>query len=449
MPDDTPVETRTEDGGPRDPAVTTPQPSPRARADTERAALPAPDLTMRPDPASPAAGNGRPPEGAGRPAAAPPSSADASSAGSSATGPVAGALSAGFSSADASSAGSSATDPAAGASPAGGSSATGPGAGALSAGSSPADASSADAFSAGSAAAGGTEAGRGRDDSAGPRKGGAATSASGAGRSSKNGGTKGRGSFLRELPVLLVIAFGLALLIKTFLVQAFFIPSGSMEQTLHGCPGCSGDRVLVNKLGYRFGEPRPGDIVVFRGPESWAPEARFDEPSNVVQRVLRTIGGAIGVAPPGEKDFIKRVIAVGGQTVQCCDAQGRVSVDGRALDEPYVYTGDSLDYQPMPFGPVTVPPGRLWMMGDHRDQSADSRVHIADSDHGTISVDDVVGKAFVIVWPPSRWDTLGTPSAFTTAAPLSGAVALGTPALLGLGAAVPVVAARRRRRRGR
>src|SRR5712691_7099982 len=107
-----------------------------------------------------------------------------------------------------------------------------------------------------------------------------------------------RGSFLRELPVLLVIAFGLAVLIKTFLVQAFFIPSGSMEQTLHGCPGCSGDRVLVNKLTYRFRDPRPGDIVVFRGPESWTPEAQFAQPTNVVQRVFRAIGCVDDVATP-------------------------------------------------------------------------------------------------------------------------------------------------------
>jgi signal peptidase I len=220
-----------------------------------------------------------------------------------------------------------------------------------------------------------------------------------------------RGSFLRELPVLLVIAVVLALLINTFLVKAFFIPSGSMEQTLHGCPGCSGDRVLVNKVVYRLDDPRPGDIVVFAGPESWAPEAAVERPTNPVQRVVRSIASTFGVATPGEKDFIKRVIAVGGQTVQCCDAQGRVTVDGRPLDEPYTYVSDP-DYQSTPFGPVTVPAGHLWVMGDHRDQSADSRAHITDTDQGTIAVDDVVGKAFVIIWPVSRWDTLGTPATF-------------------------------------
>jgi signal peptidase I len=219
-----------------------------------------------------------------------------------------------------------------------------------------------------------------------------------------------KGSFLRELPVLLVIAVVLALLINTFLVKAFFIPSGSMEQTLHGCPGCSGDRVLVNKVVYRLHEPRPGDIVVFAGPESWAPEAAVAEPTNPVQRALRAVASTFGVATPGEKDFIKRVVAVGGQTVQCCDADGRVTVDGRPLDEPY--TSSDPDYTPTPFGPVRVPAGRLWMMGDHRDESADSRAHITDPDHGTIAVDDVIGKAFVIIWPVSRWDTLGTPATY-------------------------------------
>jgi signal peptidase I len=258
-----------------------------------------------------------------------------------------------------------------------------------------------------------------------------------------------RSSFLRELPVLLIIAFGLAVLIKTFLVQAFFIPSGSMERTLHGCPGCSGDRVLVNKLTYRFREPRPGDIVVFRGPESWTPEAQFAQPTNPVQRVLRAIGSAVGVAPPGEKDFIKRVVAVGGQTVQCCDRQGRITANGKALNEPYVFVSDPQAYRATPFGPVTVPKGRLWVMGDHRDQSADSRAHIGDADQGTIAVRDVVGKAFVIVWPPSRWTTLGRPATVSTAGTTKGGSVFAGPLILGLAAALPGVAAQRRRRRGR
>ena len=143
---------------------------------------------------------------------------------------------------------------------------------------------------------------------------------------------KKKGSLLRELPVLLLIAFVLALLVKTFLVQAFFIPSGSMEQPLHGCPGCTGARVLVNKVPYWFGVPEPGDIVVFKGPSTWAPEVQVDEPSNWFSGALLWLGRSIGVAPPSEDDYVKRVIATGGQTVQCCDTEGRVTVDGKPLD---------------------------------------------------------------------------------------------------------------------
>ncbi|HSV64558.1 MAG TPA: signal peptidase I [Mycobacteriales bacterium] len=249
-------------------------------------------------------------------------------------------------------------------------------------------------------------------------------------------------SFWRELPILLLIALVLAVLIKTFLVQAFFIPSGSMERTLHGCPGCSGDRVLVNKLVYRFRDPHPGDIVVFRGPESWAPEVLVAEPSNVVQRGLRAVGQVIGLAQPSEKDFIKRVVAVGGQTVLCCDAQGRITVDGRALTEPYIYTDGPQDPKLSQFGPVTVPPGRLWVMGDHRNASADSRAHITDENRGTIAVGDVIGKAFVIAWPPSRWDTLGSSATLGAA----GRLTAPDPVLLSLGAVVPFGVWRRRRR---
>ena len=251
-------------------------------------------------------------------------------------------------------------------------------------------------------------------------------------------GEEKKGSLLRELPVLLIIAFVLALLVKTFLVQAFFIPSGSMERTLHGCPGCTGDRVLVNKIPYWFGEPKPGDIVVFKGPSTWAPEVSVAPPSNWVSGTLLWLGRAIGVAPPSEDDFVKRVVAVGGQTVQCCDAQGRVTVDGKPLDEPYIFENNPI--QSRAFGPVTVPEGRLWVMGDHRSASADSRVHVNDRYAGTIGVSDVIGKASLIVWPPSRFSVLHAPD-------IQGVEAEGAPTAFGLAGALPVVAWRRRRRR--
>ncbi|RBY82100.1 signal peptidase I [Geodermatophilus sp. TF02-6] len=262
-----------------------------------------------------------------------------------------------------------------------------------------------------------------------------------------------KGSLLRELPVLLLVAFVLALVVKTFLVQAFFIPSGSMERTLHGCPGCTGDRVLVNKVPYWFGEPEPGDIVVFKGPDTWSPEVDVAEPSNRVTGALLWLGRAIGVAPPSEDDFVKRVIATGGQTVQCCDAEGRVTVDDRPLDEPYIYENTPLESRA--FGPVTVPEGRLWVMGDHRSASADSKAHMGDKYSGTIAVDDVIGKAALIVWPLDRIGVLHAPDIQGVEAsglpggpaPGSGASAVAAPYALGLVGALPPTAVRRRRQR--
>src|SRR4051812_33742146 len=250
-----------------------------------------------------------------------------------------------------------------------------------------------------------------------------------------------KGSLLRELPVLLLIAFVLALVVKTFFVQAFFIPSGSMEQTLHGCTGCTGDRVLVNKVPYWFGEPEPGEIVVFKGPDTWTPEVSVAEPSNWFSGALLWLGRTVGVAPPSEDDFVKRVIATEGQTVQCCDDQGRVTVDGQPLDEPYIFENTPIESRA--FGPVTVPKGRLWVMGDHRSASADSKAHIGDRYSGTIGVDDVIGKAAVIVWPVSRFTFLGSPDIQGTD---SGAAAASVaPLAIGLVGAVPVAAWRRRR----
>lgn len=242
-------------------------------------------------------------------------------------------------------------------------------------------------------------------------------------------GARRRSSTLRrELPFLVLIALVLALLIKTFLVQAFFIPSGSMEKTLHGCTGCRGDRVLVNKLVYRVRDPHRGEIVVFKGPPSWQPEFAESKPGNPVSRFLHDVGSALGVAAPSNQDFIKRVVGIGGDHVVCCDSRGRITVNGHALDEPYLYPGAHPSDQPFD---VVVPKGRLWVMGDHRNDSADSRAHQADH-LGTIPLNDVIGRAFVRIWPPSRWGMLTVPGTFrqrglvSLAVPLLGFVSSGS-----------------------
>ncbi len=197
----------------------------------------------------------------------------------------------------------------------------------------------------------------------------------------------------RETVVVVAIALALSVLIQTFVAKPFVIPSGSMERTLHGCVGCNNDRVLVDRVTYRFSDPRPGDIVVFRGPAGWTTEAPAAE-----SNPLTWAAGLVGLGPASEEDFVKRVIAVGGQTVQCCDATNRVLVDGVALDEPYVFYEPGSDPVQQPFGPVTVPEGQLWMMGDHRNNSADSRV----PGHGPVPVADVLGRARAIILPLDR-----------------------------------------------
>jgi len=233
--------------------------------------------------------------------------------------------------------------------------------------------------------------------------------------------------FWIELPILIVVAFTLTFLIQTFVAKVYYIPSGSMEQTLHGAPE-GGDRVLVNKVLYKFTDPSPGDVVVFRGPANWAPEVAVNKPTTWYGKALQALGAVVGIAPPDEKDFVKRVIATGGQTVLCCDQAGNVTVDGVSLTEPYIFEnvdpgfgpGDNCTSSPRSnrcFGPYTIPDGQLWMMGDHRGFSSDSAYGCRGQEatppitqcRGPISLDDVIGKAAVVVMPISRWKFIDDP----------------------------------------
>jgi signal peptidase I len=219
-------------------------------------------------------------------------------------------------------------------------------------------------------------------------------------------------SFWRELPVLLVIALAIALLIKTFVVQPFYIPSASMENTLD-----IGDKVLVNKLVYRFRSIEPGDIVVFNGVGSWDPAPPPGKGSSdplvrlydaTVDRLYHSILGLFGSA--SGQDYIKRVIGVPGDRVACCTAGGDVTVNGVPLHEQsYLYPGNAPSTQRFS---IKVPPGRLWVMGDHRAVSYDSRGHMVDPGNGTVPESMVIGRAFMIIWPPSRWHVLSIPATF-------------------------------------
>jgi signal peptidase I len=202
---------------------------------------------------------------------------------------------------------------------------------------------------------------------------------------------------LGELPGLVLLALLLAVLIKTFLVQAFYIPSESMEPTL-----VAGDRVLVSNIPYWFGEPERGDVIVFEDPGGWLGK---DPDLGPLQKALSTVG-----LYPAGGHLVKRVIGVGGDHVVCCDREGRITVNGVALDESS-YLRDGITPSAREFD-VTVPEGRLWMMGDNRGNSEDSRYHQELPGKGTVPVDRVVGKVWAIVWPVGRLDRVERPETF-------------------------------------
>jgi signal peptidase I len=270
----------------------------------------------------------------------------------------------------------------------------------------------------GGAGAGGS--GTGVNDAGVNGAGGSGNGSGGSGKGPGNGGTtaahawkrgsgtgpsrpKRRRSFWRELPVLIVVALVLAVLIKTFAIQAFYIPSASMENTLE-----IGDRVLINKVVYHLRPIHRGDVVVFDGTGSWD----FDNPpanSNFFSKLVDDVEGVVGISHDSSI-YIKRVVGLPGDHVACCNANGQVTVNGVPLSESsYLYPGNSPSTQSFH---ITVPQGSLWVMGDHRAVSYDSRGHMGDPGGGSIPESAVLGRAFVIIWPPSRWGFLNIPATF-------------------------------------
>jgi signal peptidase I len=257
-------------------------------------------------------------------------------------------------------------------------------------------------------------------------------------------GKKRKQSFWRDLGVVLVAALVLTILLKAFVVQVFSIPSGSMENTL-----LPGDRILVSKIVYRFRPIARGDIVVFSGAGSWDPPTT--PPSNWFARIGDDALNLVGIAGPST-DYVKRVIGLPGDHVSCCNTNGQVTVNGVPLSESsYIYPGDAPS--DLRFN-VTVPPGRLWVMGDNRGDSADSRYRSQDPGDGTVPESAVVGRAFLIFWPLSRISDLPIPNTFEQAGLSAGTalrlVATAPPATVAGGSALTgavVLTWRRRRRR--
>ncbi|KGA19831.1 hypothetical protein GM50_4065 [freshwater metagenome] len=201
-----------------------------------------------------------------------------------------------------------------------------------------------------------------------------------------------KGSFFRELPILVALAIIVSLFIKSFLVQFFFIPSGSMENTLQ-----INDRVAVNRIPFLHDNIERGDVIVFRDPAGWLADP--DESSG--NRVIGAIKDGlvlVGIVPnPAKQYLVKRVIGVAGDQVIAKDKV--LTINGEKTQEPYIFAGNTpsdTDFN------VTVPAGKVWVMGDHRGASGDSRVHQDDINNGMVPVEKITGQAFAVIWPLNR-----------------------------------------------
>lgn len=224
---------------------------------------------------------------------------------------------------------------------------------------------------------------------------------------------------LRDYAWALAAAFVVMSLFTAFIGRAYVIPSASMEPTLHGCAGCANDRVWVDKLAYEFGKPQPGDVIVFAGPPSWNTDFTARRSDNVLVRGAHNMLAATGLVPNTDNVLTKRVIATAGQTVQCLPGDAGVVVDGTVLNEPYLNAPGAPGSNPVDtaagseacggafFGPVTVPEDSVWVMGDNRTNSVDSRAHLGDELQGTVPLDNVRGKVRFIMFPLGRAGGVG------------------------------------------
>jgi signal peptidase I len=215
----------------------------------------------------------------------------------------------------------------------------------------------------------------------------------------------------KETLIFIGVLFFFAVIVRTFLFQAYEIPSSSMESTIQ-----VGDRVVVNKMSYDFREPKRGEVVVFRGTTSWPSENATDTNASMFSQLGSGLSDLVGITEPGQDEFIKRIIGLPGDTVACCDSQGRVTVNGVGIDEPYVTANENAPIaEETPstpscsdrnFRPVTVAPGMMFVMGDRRLASQDSRCN------GQIPISNIIGRAVAIVWPASHWTGFSIPSSF-------------------------------------
>lgn len=221
-----------------------------------------------------------------------------------------------------------------------------------------------------------------------------------------------------EVPVVIVLTLLIIFVFQTFVGRMYVIPSQSMEPTLHGCEGCTGDRIFVDKISYNFTDPEPGDVVVFKGTDSWNTNFVSQRSENDIIRGLQNLGSYVGLVAPDENDLVKRIIATGGQTVSCQAGDPGVMVDGEEIDDSYTLQPPAVPVDPSTgsqacggeyFGPVTVPEGNYFMMGDNRTRSADSRYHLGDEHQGTIPEENIRGKVQAIIFPFDRIGSIDHP----------------------------------------